>query len=1311
MMAEGKTVGIYQDKRIGNLTGTVDTLTNAGWQVTWIGGKELASESKLADFDVLIFAGGFNRYFFANADQRRAVVRYAAKGGGVLLAGFRGGYVRSANRPMFPEIAAVHNRLSSPWLDPVGDSILAKAFCGRPLPAGAGDHLVLKMGEKGRVFAANSGDPVGAYGDFHCGRVIVYGAHLSYSPGDDSSEMNGRLVSAMMTYLADAKKPSESAAAKAADEAESDFIRRERIMDLALDERGPDRKAGVIPVQRDWFTAETESLACKLDYFAGFLAKGDAARCERTSSSLKANAGAIRAAADRLKADAVAELGRMSVSELRAFKVEGSPYDRAHVSARFGSLFASNEVSAAVTLVAELGPKVRATKAAALKGEIEADLKTVPALIGRLGAKSPETRREAVTELGRIAPDDEKAVKALVRAMDDKDSQVAVQAMISLGWMQAKGAVPALIERAGSADVRFRRRAVQILGQIGDARAVDTVLRAFDDGDGMVRCLAIIAAGHLKAKEAVARLVEKMKDEKLELDERECAILALGFIGERSVVPELERIRADVSGRPRTRRAKGRPLVNPYSFGRLAIPDWHIGLSWAAERALKDIAAGGRAETGVRQLEECRSKESFYAITRECNALAGRVKEGTGAFDGRLSLLVPILREAGFTGIHNAWGMPDVDPDDYEAFVAEAGEMGMVIIDALPGYANVGIAETEFRFARFGRLPAYRGFWAEETWPEPGLPDGSFASMAERLYGKDWRKLLRKDELAVAEEHVAKRDYMSFENVVQGDRKGEDNYAAPWDSSLRTMMLEAEGQRVTDLWTESQDYLHTRRKGFANTFVVSTADPVRYPRDNRQIHALDSIGHESYQSFGRSTSYFMRRYRDGEAHSAMSELYNWYCPSGEHACRGFWQSAIHSKCFFNFALYHIFRHASDEYLWVWDADRWDRFREVFQRVRANREYYRVSPTAANVAVLFSARTASVVRDNSYSQCAVPQRNDQDAMAAWVALGESQIPADVLYADGVSVEKLSRYDVLVLSDARFLGDEEIGSIRAWVKAGGVLVAQGTASLFDGFTLKPRGDYALADVFGVSYVGTDYLKDEESDTFSCRRGVSNRYFKFVPGLDSRYHFQDSVHRDLKPAKSVRTATFAEGCEALLVGMKAGDGIEIDAALGVDRVKPGSAKVVAAFEDGRPAILANEFGAGRVYFFTPNYPMLGHVTSEWEMMPNKWAFWRNVRETLAGMVRSGLAKKGAVLPVEVTGVGPDVEVTVDRQRERLVVHLLDYDVKNAKVEGAKLAIPGERAVKRVFYPDTKTELKIAGRTVALRDFAAYDMLVIEF
>ena len=1319
--SEAKTIGIWKDSRIGIMDGVTNSLTKAGWQIEFIheSGKKspFKNPEALAKYDVLYFPGGWGRYFFPQSRTRKAIIRYVASGGGVILSGFRGGYTRTANRPMFPEVAEVYNRLSSSWIFPFGNSDLAKSFKGKPVTAGSGDHLTLKVGKNGNVFAVNSGDPVGAFGEVGYGRVIVYGGHFAYYVGDDTSDSNERLLFAMLKYLTDVKKPSAEKAMVAADLAEANFIRRERMLDLTLDERGPDTTAGVIPMARDTITSVPEALAYKLDYFAKFLPKKEAEECLKRSQTIKKEVNAVMAEASKMKSDANNYLNSLDIQALNKFKFSETPWAKTNVIAKFATIIDTNVIERTEQYIATIRPKVLAEKRARILAELKEDLKTVPQLIEKMKTGTNKEKREAALEIGRIQPDDKNAIEVLVKLLDDSEETVRTQAAISLGWMQCKEkiALDALVEKTSHPVVWDRRRAVQALGNIGvnrpDVRSA--LLRAAKDtDDSFIAQLGCLALGHIKAKEAKDDLLE-IAQKNPESMIRGCAITALGYIGDKSVIPQLEEIAKKAgSDWPRSKRLS--KVKNFFSFGTHGFSTTEPGDAMTAQFAIEYINNGGRKEAGVKQVLERRSKDLCYAITKNCQSLAGRIFNGTKVFGVKTrKYILSHLKEAGFTGVHNAWGSPAQDPNLYLEILREASDLDLIWIDTLPGYASAGKTMTELRLDRLGDVPAVSGYWAEETWPEPGIPGRELHKHVEKHLGKDWRTSgeLTKEEIARVDEIVKNDSWTSFGCTCNSDKRREPNFDAPWNGRLRTLVLEIENQVLVDMWKESQDYLHAARIGLAHTFVVSTADPVRYPADNKSMDVVDSIGLESYQSFGRSSSYFMQRYRDGEGRSSMSELYNWYCPSAEHARLGFWQNAIHSKCFYNFALYHIFKYASSEYLWVWSKDRWEEFRTVYKRVAENKEYYKIVPSAANIAVLFSGRSSSAVKASVAGPSPVPERNDQNAMAIWVALGQIHRQADVVYADGVTVEKLSKYKILYMPDSKFIADEDMKSVRAWVEKGGVLIAEGGSSLFDGSTLKLRKNYALSDVFGVDYKETKFLPDDESDTFCRRRGEKVASFKFVADLEQRYHLNDSIHRDLKPEKSVKHFVIGKESADFMPGIKAGTKVEFDAALGVDIVKETTARKIASYKDGNGAVYVNEFGKGRCYFLTAQYPMMGHVTSHWEMMPNKWVFWNNVLKMLDSIVDGAYAKANAHSSVEVTGLNEDVEVTVDDYGDKYVVHMLDYDVKTKGVKGAKLTVPGNREIKRVFYPDTKTEIKVNNREVILRDFINYDMLVVEF
>jgi len=454
----------------------------------------------------------------------------------------------------------------------------------------------------------------------------------------------------------------------------------------------------------------------------------------------------------------------------------------------------------------------------------------------------------------------------------------------------------------------------------------------------------------------------------------------------------------------------------------------------------------------------------------------------------------------------------------------------------------------------------------------------------------------------------------------------------------------------------------------------------------------------------------MEMHKDGERRPVMCEFYNWYSPSSAHDVRGFAQHLMHGECFYNFHIQQIFSQVSF-YMWTWAPERANAFRQVFGKARAIREYLDVPASAANVALLCSEMTAC----RFGSTGPLGSRWYQHQSALWTALQQSQIPADVIWAETMTAEKLARYRVLLLLDGRMLTRQQAGLLRAWVRSGGVLVSGGATSLFDD-TPAPMASYALSDVFGVAYAGLAGAGTNESDTFGFVHPLPP--VPVQPGLTPE-SVRDYVHRDVKPEKSLARYTLADKASERLPGMAPGTACEYDMPLGYDDVNPGSAEVLATFANGDPALTFNSAGKGACYFWTPIYPGLCHVTSGWEMDSNIKAFWPNVRELLAAMVRGGLAHANASLPVEVSGVGVDVEVTVREQPEksRWMVHLLDYDVKSKLVRGAAMTVrpPAGKAVKRIFYPDTGTEVRFAaaegGVTAGLRDFEVHDMAVVEW
>ena len=268
----GRTIGLWKDGRSAITDGMLMTLKQAGWETVILQGNDLSNEAKLDSLDVLFLPGGHNVYFFADFHARRAMVRFAAGGKGIFAGAVRNGYVRTANRPIFPEVGEVYNRVNGPYVFAFGDSDLAKAI-DRPFCPGNWDHMVVKVGPLGKVFAVNGDDPVGVYGEPYGGRFLIFGSFIGLDAKSNAMQGTERQVLLKcVDWLGAAPKLSEADKAKYRKQADLDFLRREKILDWTLNERGPDKGPGVLPQIRNQLALQLESRQFTLEYMSQFLA-------------------------------------------------------------------------------------------------------------------------------------------------------------------------------------------------------------------------------------------------------------------------------------------------------------------------------------------------------------------------------------------------------------------------------------------------------------------------------------------------------------------------------------------------------------------------------------------------------------------------------------------------------------------------------------------------------------------------------------------------------------------------------------------------------------------------------------------------------------------------------------------------------------------------------------------------------------------------------------------------------------------------------------------------------------------------------
>jgi len=315
-VCSGKTVGIWKDRKSGYGDGMLTTLKEAGWQTVILQGKDLTDGSKLADLDVVFLPGGHNIYAFPGFEGSRNLIKFVADGKGILAGAFRSGYARTSNRPLFPQVGAAYNKANSVFVRGVGDSELAKAI-DKPFCPGGWDHVAIKVGPLGTVFAVSDVNPVGVYAEIYGGRYVAFGGYIGCEARTEPMQGTARRVLlAMLDWLAAAPELSDAEKAKTHAQAELDLLRRERLLDWTLNERGPDRGPGILPAVRNRLAVPLQSRQYTLDYMAQYLSRRKLRKCKSEAMALSKAAERLDKNLEREIAEFEKKTKRMGLKEL-----------------------------------------------------------------------------------------------------------------------------------------------------------------------------------------------------------------------------------------------------------------------------------------------------------------------------------------------------------------------------------------------------------------------------------------------------------------------------------------------------------------------------------------------------------------------------------------------------------------------------------------------------------------------------------------------------------------------------------------------------------------------------------------------------------------------------------------------------------------------------------------------------------------------------------------------------------------------------------------------------------------------------------
>ena len=215
-------------------------------------------------------------------------------------------------------------------------------------------------------------------------------------------------------------------------------------------------------------------------------------------------------------------------------------------------------------------------------------------LIARLEAAAPEARTAAADLLGRLG--DRRAVPALQRTLADADAEVIAAAAGALGALGAASTIEPLFKLFEHPQAAVRRAAIAAVNSIG---AVGTSARAkvaIASGDPRTRECAVRVAGYFGFSDCIPLLIQALRDSSE--DVRRAALEQLPMLDDIDAAAELDRALQDETPRNRAAAAHALRLLDDPRAGaslQRALRDPDAWVRYYAATSLGDARFGSAA--------------------------------------------------------------------------------------------------------------------------------------------------------------------------------------------------------------------------------------------------------------------------------------------------------------------------------------------------------------------------------------------------------------------------------------------------------------------------------------------------------------------------------------------------------------------------------------------------------------------------------------------------------------------------------------------------------------------------------------------
>lgn len=183
--------------------------------------------------------------------------------------------------------------------------------------------------------------------------------------------------------------------------------------------------------------------------------------------------------------------------------------------------------------------------------------------------------------------------------------------------------------------------------------------------------------------------------------------------------------------------------------------------------------------------------------------------------------------------------------------------------------------------------------------------------------------------------------------------------------------------------------------------------------------------------------------------------------------------------------------------------------DMYQVYHRGEKYLRNTASLARVGMVYSEAT-----DRKYGGKPWQQRSGEHSNGMYHALVEARVPFEMVNDRLFDADALKNYKLLVLPNIAALSDAQCDQLRKFVQQGGSIVATFETSLYDEEG-KPRTDFGLADIFGVSYANkvegplrNSYLKFKTDP-------ATKTFHPVLKGLEDAYRMINTIYKvDVTP-----------------------------------------------------------------------------------------------------------------------------------------------------------------------------------------------------